>query len=252
MHTSWDIYDRLLEGIAAEAVAVRCLLGSTWTIVDSDAMGIAMTFRAGPHDDGPVSPLRGRLLRELAAHVKSWDLRRASLGMAAVNAFYNAPERVQSWVARPLDQLRSTGAFTSMLDEIAGKRVAVIGHFPGLEQVRERSALVILERNPQDGDLPDFAAEYVLPEQDYVFITGTALTNKTLPRLLDFSANAHVVLVGPSVPLVPWWFEYGVERLAGCVVTDGASVWQSCLEGAHKGIFDAGAQMIDIRRSDLS
>lgn len=251
MRTSWGIYDRLLEGIAPEAVAGSCLVGSTWTVVDSDAMGMAMTFRGGAHDDMPLSPLRDRPLRELAARVKSWDLRQASVGMAAINAFYNAPERVQSWVAKPLDELRSSGAFLSMLDEIAGKKVAVIGHFPGLEAARARSDLIILERNPQAGDLPDFAAEYVLPEQDFVFITGTALTNKTLPRLLALSTKAKVVLVGPSVPLVPWWFEYGVERLAGSVVMDRPRVWQSCLEGAHKGIFDAGAQMVDIRRDDL-
>lgn len=187
-------------------------------------MGLAMTFRASAHDEMPLSPLRDRPLGELATQVKSWNLYRASLGMAAISAFYNAPERVQSWVATPLHDLRSSGAFESMLDEIAGKKVAVIGHFPGLEAARDRSDLVILERDPQAGDLPDFAAEYVLPNQDFVFITGAALTNKTLPRLLALSAQAKVVLVGPSVPLVPWWFEYGVERLAGTVVMDKPSV----------------------------
>ena len=171
--------------------------------------------------------------------------------MAAINAFYNAPERVQEWLGRPLEGLRSSGAFTSSLDEIAGKKVAVIGHFPGLEKARERCELAILERDPQEGDLPDFAAEYVLPQQDYVFITGTALTNKTLPRLLALCAGATVALVGPSVPLVPWWFDSGVDVLAGSVVVDKPGVWERCLEGAHRGIFEAGAWMIDIRQSDL-
>ena len=250
----WDIYDRLIAGISPGTTATACLVGSTWTIVDADAMGMAMTYRGGAHEEGPGSggpPLAGRPLVELAALVKSWDLRRASLGVAAINAFYNAPARVQSWVAHPLHQLRSPGSFTSMLERMTGKKVAVIGHFPGLEAVRDRCELSILERNPQDGDLPDFAAEYVLPEQDYVFITGTALTNKTLPRLLTLSAAATVVLVGPSVPLVPWWFEYGIDVLAGTVVIDGARVWSSCMEGAHRGVFEAGAWMIEITQADV-
>ena len=83
-----------------------------------------------------------------------------------------------------------------MLEEMEGKKVAVIGHFPGMEVGRRACGLTVLERNPQEGDLPDFAAEYVLPEQDYVFITGTALTNKTMPRLLELSEHATVGLVG--------------------------------------------------------
>ena len=44
--------------------------------------------------------------------------------------------------------------------------------------------LSILERDPVLGDYPDSACEYILPEQDYVFITGMTLVNKTLPHLL--------------------------------------------------------------------
>src|SRR5690606_20426883 len=112
--------------------------------------------------------------------------------------------------------------------------------------------LIILERTPQEGDLPDFAAEYLLPQQDYVFITGTAITNKTLPRVLELSRDAFVAIVGPSLAFAPWWFEYGVDLLAGSVIIDKPLVWKAVGEGAHRGIFDHGATMIDIRRRDLA
>ena len=254
MGNAWEIYDRLIDGIEPGVVAGSCLV-STWTVVDTEdeGMGLAMTFRGGAHDDNPLTGLAGTPLRELAAHLKSWDLRKASIGMAAINAYYNAPERVQSWLKKPLEEVHSSGAFVSTLDRIEGKKVAVIGHFPGLEKAARRAAeLNILERNPSEGDLPDFAAEYLLPSQDFVFITGTALTNKTLPRLLELSNNAFVALVGPSVPLVPWWFDLGVDMLAGTVVVDKAIVWQRALEGAHKGIFEAGGWMVDILRDDVA
>ncbi len=210
-----------------------------------------MTYRGGARHGAIRPPHSGRPLKDVAAYVKSWNLQEASLGIAAINAFYNTPELVRRWLAKPLQELRSPGAFTSMLDAIDGKKVAVIGHFPDMEAAAERCDLSVLERNPQDGDLPDFAAEYVLPEQEFVFITGTAITNKTLPRLLEVCAGATVVLVGPSVPLVPWWFDYGVDVLAGTVVMDTPRLWRYCQEGGDKGVFEAGAWMIDIRRDDL-
>jgi uncharacterized protein len=247
----WSLYDRLLEEIPAGVKAESVLVGTTWTVVDAEGMGLAMTYRGGTPSEASPLPLSGRPLRDLAAYLKSWTLREASLGMSAVNAHFNAPERVASWVTKPLDELRSPGSFTSMLEEIAGKKVAVIGHFPGLETVAGICRLTILERNPLDGDLPDFAGEYVLPEQDYVFITGTTITNKTLPRLLELSASATVALVGPSVPLAPWWFDAGVDILAGAIVVDKPTVWRYCQEGGHRGVFDRGALMVDIRRGDL-
>jgi uncharacterized protein (DUF4213/DUF364 family) len=188
----------------------------------------------------------------MAGLITSWDLHEASLGTAAVNSVHNARERVQSWLNRPLENLHGAGAMSEMLAEIGGKRVAVVGHFPDLERVAERCTLTVLERNPQEGDLPDFAAEYVLPGQDYVFITGLTVTNKTLPRLLQLAAGAKVVLMGPSVPLAPWWFEQGVDVLAGLVVVDKDAVWRYCQEGGMKGPFDQGAWMVQITKAHLA
>ena len=251
MNESWAIYDRLLKQIPGEATVASCLVGRGWTVVDSGWMGVAMTYRGGSRGSLFRPPHAGRRLRDMAAYLKSWDLYEASLATAAVNSFYNTPERVGAWLNKPLPAVHGGGALTDMLDGITGKKVCVIGHFPDMEAVAERCALTVLERDPQDGDLPDFAAEYVLPEQDFVFITGVTLTNKTLPRLLALSAQATVVLMGPSVPLAPWWFEHGVDVLAGMVVVDREQVWRYCQEGGMKGPFDHGGWMVQITRDDV-
>jgi uncharacterized protein (DUF4213/DUF364 family) len=252
LSSSWDIYDRLLGAIPEDIVVASCLMGRSWTVVDSGGMGVAMTYRGDSRGTNLRPPHAGRRLQDMAAYLKSWNLYEASLGVAAVNSFYNTPERVGSWLRKPLAAVRSKGALTDMLDDVTGKKVAVIGHFPDMKAAAERCELTVLERSPQEGDLPDFAAEYVLPEQDFVFITGLTVTNKTLPRLLELSAQATVVLMGPSVPLAPWWFDHGVDVLAGMVVVDRDEVWRYCQEGGMRGPFDHGGWMVQITRDDVA
>lgn len=250
----WDIYDRLIDGVPESLTVDSYLIGTTWTLVEAEGMGIgmAMTYKGGAPDGKPTPSRRGEPLRELAQSLRSWSLPEASLGMAAVNAYHNQPEVISGWINKPLEELGSPGAFVAMLPEMAGKKVAVIGHFPGLETVADVAELTILERNPQPGDLPDFAAEYVLPQQDFVLITGTTITNKTLPHLLEVCEKPYVAVVGPSLAFAPWWFDYGVDLLAGAIVTDKNCVWQGVAEGAHRQIFECGAPMVNIRRRDLA
>jgi len=247
----WSIYNLLSGGIPADLAVNSCLVGQNWIVVDSTGTGLAMNCRGGTGVRSLKPPHAGRSVRVMAEYLKSWNLGEASLGMAAVNSFYNTPERLTDWLSRPLESLHGKGALVDMLDRIAGKKVAVVGHFPDMDEAAENCDLVVLERQPQDGDLPDFAAEYVLPQQDYVFITGTTITNKTLPRLLQLAKNAVTVLLGPSIPLVPWWFDHGVDVLAGTVVVDRESVWRHCQEGGLKAPFDNGAWMVQMTRDDL-
>jgi uncharacterized protein (DUF4213/DUF364 family) len=119
-----------------------------------------------------------------------------------------------------------------------------------LDTLTDICQLTVLERNPGPNDLPDPACEYVLPEQDFVFITATTITNKTMPRLLQLSRSASVFLVGPSTPFTPLLFNHGINTLAGTVVLDPESVWSAAQEGAARSVFDHGAQMVKVSRAD--
>ena len=252
MADRWGVYDALLGTIPEDLRIHSSLLGRSWCLVQSEGIGLAMNYRGGIGQGAVRPPYAGKRVAEVAALMKSWSLPDSSLGVAALNSVYNSPGRVTSWLNKPLDAVRSGAAFESLLEAMSGKNVAVVGHFPGMESVAKRCHLTVLERNPQDGDLPDFAAEYVLPKQDFVFITGTTLTNKTLPRLLELSAQATTVLLGPSVPLTPLWFDWGVDILAGTVVLDQAAVWEACLDGVQREIFERGAAMVQISRDDVA
>ncbi|HMU66773.1 MAG TPA: DUF364 domain-containing protein, partial [Cellvibrionaceae bacterium] len=97
-----------------------------------------------------------------------------------------------------------------------------------------------IERRVRPGDLPDTAAEFILPEADWVFITASSIANKTLPRLLALAAQARVVLMGPSVPWLANWQDYGVDYVAGVAIKDPAALAQTLMEGGGTRIFSQG------------
>jgi uncharacterized protein (DUF4213/DUF364 family) len=128
-----------------------------------------------------------------------------------------------------------------------GKKVAVVGHFPRLEKLRDAAReFSIIERDPQPGDLPDAAAEYLLPAMEVVFITGSSLANKTLPRLLELTANAYVGLVGPSVPMTPILFQEGIDSLSGTVFLDFPRIAKAIAAGESSSLFRHGGFRVNL------
>ena len=230
--TPWKFYNHLIGGIP-QGIAVRdYCLGTHWSYVEADCgMGVAFTTRGGAKRSF-AQDLRGRELREVAELSKSWCFEEASLGVAALNAWYSQRALLDplgctydAAVEVPDGTIRKMDAFEMYRPQISAvggdARVVVVGHFPHVERIEEYARLTVLERKcSQAGDVPDPACEYVIPGADYLFMTGVTLINKTAPRLLDLAANATTVLVGPSVIMAPFLFRWGVDMLAGSVVAD--------------------------------
>lgn len=209
----WELYDRLIESVPEDVAVDHIHVGETWTIVHAGPYcGFAVTVNEQELALPSFDELIGRGLRSAASLCKSWDFLSASVGTAALNAYYNAPS-----VALTVPGMEQTkNAFTDYAAAVAGKKAAVIGHFFNLEKfLTEAECVSVLERRPWPGDYPDSACEYILPEQDFVFITGSAFINKTLPRLLELSSHGRAIVLGPSTPMSPLLFEYGAMELSG-------------------------------------
>lgn len=257
----WRIYDDLIAAVPEDLKVSECILGLHWTLIRSRWMGLALTpFERGrlAHGSGGSATstigerITGMPVRRLAEYVKSWNPYEAALGMAAINSALNSPQQIEQLSGVPLSEQPQASAFAHYADLVRNRSVAVIGHFPDLDEFAKVCRLTILERNPGPGDLPDPACEYVLPEQEFVFITATALINKTFPRLLELSRNARTFLVGPTTPFAPALFGHGIDTLAGTVVIDPDELRRAVLEGATFGIFGRGARMVKVARRDAS
>lgn len=216
----WEIYDAITDGLPAEGRIVRAGAGDWWSFVETESGGVGLAMTT-PHDFiPPMYPggLTGLSPREAARAVGSWNLCEASLAMAAANAFYNTAGRVAALgCAEPFDNWCTAGL------DVTGKVVGVVGHlkFPP-QALAGAKRVFFLERHPQDGDYPDSACDFLLPEADVAIITASSLVNKTLPHLLELCRGAYTILTGPTAPLCPALLELGIDRISGMTVTDPA------------------------------
>ena len=237
MSNPWELYDRLIEGVP-EGVGIRdYCMGANWLYLEAECgMGISHRVTGGTRIKHSESPFDMQL-HELATWVKSWDFERASIGTAALNAWYAQPEKLvaagAAIGARGEDASRNN-PFDSLRERYAGKKVVVVGHFPNVEGMSEIADLTVLERNCSSAlDTPDSACEYIMPYQDYAFITGTTITNKTAPRLLELCRDVQVIMTGPSaIPSVAL-FDRGVKTIAGSVVVDPEPAKTAIKGGSH-------------------
>lgn len=213
----FSLYDALLSDVDESLAVNAALSGEQWCLTATEAgMGIAMHTPGSSRPPMFPAGLEGLPLKTAARALLSWNMEEASFGMAAVNAFYNSLQRMESLDAA----LPKGGHYGDGLD-FAGLTVGIVGHMHGPAGLREQAkAVYVLERSPKPGDYPDTACDYILPKCDLVIITGSSLINKSLPHLLELCRDAYTILTGPSVPLCPALLDFGIDRLAGLVVTE--------------------------------
>ncbi len=260
----WALYDEMIDGIPQDVQVKDYALGIHWSFVEAECgTGVGWTARQGA-PRGNKGDLRGVPLKQIAALSKSWCFEEATLGIAALNAWYSNAERLASYgiqtqfEEKTLDadadaprmgkKLDAFGLYRPQIEQAGNQNVVVVGHFPHATDIAQYANLTILERVVRDEwDTPDPACEYVMPSADYAFITGVTLINKTAPRLLELSRNARTVMVGPSVVMAPALFQRDVECAAGSVVIDVEGVKFGCANGSGQ-IFGKSLQMVMARK----
>ena len=221
MNDFFALYDALIAGIEPGNIVTGTLMGQCWTAVETEnRFGMAMTT---PSDTAPrllSCDYAGMDLKTLAQAAKSWNLTESSFGMGAINAYYNTPAGLEELGAyEPFDRYCTHGL------DLRGRHIGVVGHLNMPQSLRQQAASVrILERNPRPGDYPDSACDWLIPQCDVVIMTASTLVNKTLPHLLDLAKNAYTILAGPSCPMCPGLLEFGIDRIAGLVITDNSGM----------------------------
>jgi uncharacterized protein (DUF4213/DUF364 family) len=225
-----QIIDQLLSTLDFDAPVRDIRQGVFYTAVLTRNCGLAATLpRDALRQRPPLVREPGLLLdrtaRELAGMACSESVLEAAIGMAAINSLLEIDDAL----------CREVNAAEVILEKGTGRKVAVVGHFPFLPRVREAAdELWVIEMNPREGDFPEDRAEDLIPRADVVAVTGTALTNHTLPHLLELCRpGAFVVVLGGSAPLTPVLFDYGVDAVSGTKVVEAELAMRCVSQGAN-------------------
>jgi len=252
----WEMYDELIAGISPDAIVDDMGCGVSGSYVRSGT-GMGMGYRFDEPWREPIMTNKsiGMPLRELAECVKSWSFEEASLGLAAINAWYNDLTRLRSLGLNIPDaeqvEDRSADPMISLQREMKGKVVTTIGHFPYIDQLLAPVCdLRIVEKfYPKEGDYPEQAADYLIPVSDYAFISSYTIVEKSLPRYLKLCDNVHVSIVGAATPVTPILHRYGVDEIAGFAIKNNEAAKKVCL-GLGGTRYSTG-QKINFRAKDV-
>lgn len=217
-----SLLDDLISLAGESKAPVRDIrVGIAWTGVWSKYLGLARTYASQSsihYRAKDWGELTEKSASDLAEYARSWHLVEAGIGVAAINSTIKPKGR------------RGANALDLLLEEGKGKRITVVGAFPRLSELRSASKeLWTLELNPylvdpDAGILPATAAEHKIPRSDVVAITSSAITNKSMERLLELSKEAYTIVLGPGTPMSEILFDYGADLLAGAEVTKPSAI----------------------------
>ena len=226
--------DAVLEAVsqAPATPLIDLRVGSFWVVVRTGlGAGMASVLRSEDHLHGsrPIrdaGALHGRTPLELAGLLRSNSPPESAIGLAAANAL----------LGPTADGLREEKAIAILSERGRGRKVAMIGHFPFADDLREDcDQLWVFERglNRRQGDLGEESMVRLLPQADVVAVTATTLLNRTLPGVLaGVREDAFVMLLGPSTPLTPALFRFGFDVLCGTVIDEPETVIRAVEQGA--------------------
>jgi len=224
-----QILDALLDSLNYDAPVRDIRMGPFQTAVHTRYCALASTpHEAGPHHSHFPIKDAGSLLemtpRQLAGMARSENLFEASFGMAAINSLMEVDESV----CRPVN------AADILAEKGKGGKIAIIGHFPFVPQLRQvAKELWVIEKNPSGDDFNEAEGARFIPQADVLGITGIAFTNHTIENLLEMcSPGAYVLILGDTTPLSPVLFDYGVDAVCGTRVVEPEILLKCVSQGA--------------------
>lgn len=247
------IYSLIEQGAQSSGKISDALLGLSWSSISvnnlsaDDPMLSSTGLCFSPVESARNISWSGRLCdnaaNDLLPWIHSWNFSEVVVGLATANAVlnYNNSCLQESQVIMN-DAPANLSVFEHFSDQLKDANVVIIGRYPGIERFKSKFQFICIERRPSGDDLPDVAANFLLPKADWVFITASSLANKSLPQLLWLARDAKIVLMGPSLPWLYDWADFGINYLCGVAVKDYPLLHRIVAQGGGTRIFDEAVE----------
>jgi len=219
----------LINSLERDLAVTAGVIGSHLIALASHRLGLAAHLPGGEGEDPLYSEkarftLVGRSARDLAMWLMGDEWLRAGIGMASVNSLLEID----------YDKLHEINAKHLIAERAAGKNLMVVGHFPFANAMRPNVRnLWIMEKQPGTKHISEEEGYQLMPEADVVAITGSSLINHTFKRIMvNCRPSSFKIMLGPSTPLSPVLFDYGLDAIGGALVEDTKTVLAMVEEGA--------------------
>jgi hypothetical protein len=218
------ILEEILKSINYNYPLKEVKIGLHWTAVVSKYCGLASTMIKECCSDDEII-VDDKTIEEIAQWALSENITKASVGLAAINSLIDVDK----------SKCKEINASDIIIEKGKDKNISVIGHFPFVDELKNTAKnLWMMEKFPRTGDFPEQDAQKYLPVSDVIAISGTTLVNHTLERLLSMCSPRSIkILLGPTTPLEPILFDFGIDYISGCIVIDSEIVLKLISRGAN-------------------
>jgi uncharacterized protein (DUF4213/DUF364 family) len=224
------LYDLLIKNAAERIIADVCI-GATYIAVrlDDGRLGLSAVPTAVVHPMCPPFPPPETLAGIEAAFTLAWlaeknNPRKKAIALATANALIRQ------------DRCDAVGDAFDLIKLKSADRVVMVGRFtPLVARIESTGAsLMVLEKDASKGlVLEERERREVLHSATVILITATTLLYDSLEEVLaSLGRPRHVVLLGPSTPMLPEIFaDTPIHHLGGVRIIDAAKVIQIVAAG---------------------
>ena len=201
-----ELLKKLIENVEDYEIK-DSFVGIFETVIESKYIGISSTLRPSEKRVDNKIKIIGNSTKEVAKLALSKNPLEASIGIATINSALNREN---------LD-LSSVNAYDLILKS---KNVGVVGRFPFIEKLKTKvNKVTVFELFPIGDEIHSKYIKNHISDLDILAITATTLINHTFEELVKYkNKNTKVILLGPSTPLSPILFNYGIDILSGTIV----------------------------------
>lgn len=228
------ILEALLETLPEGWQVTRLYRGVTWTasFIENAAgesrVGLAATPSGKPAGAGDLLEYGFNRTdqpeaRSFSRYALSHEPLEAAAGLATLNALLK-PDPAS---------LTEIDAGNWLVEQGRDQRVALVGRFPFINEIEPVARqLWVFELDPQPGEFSFAQAPEIIPRAGVLAITGSTLLNHSLLDYLSLAnPTARVIVLGPSTPLSPVMFDFGIHLLSGIQVVDEKALLDSIAGG---------------------
>ncbi|HEX2957744.1 MAG TPA: DUF364 domain-containing protein [Chitinispirillaceae bacterium] len=215
---NFNMIKNLLDSLNMDATISEVYIFYNWVIVRSIRYAMSTLLRGMPGLLEPqgmntyMGDIIGKSVLDIAdEYLKSQETLKRAVGMATLKSLLPVPKCFLEGNA--IDHYREFARVHP---------TCFIGHFAEAESWRaEGDPVNIIELFPRPGDIHWNDSHKILAEAELVLMTGLTIVNGTFDEAVRRTPRAkYRVIMGPTVPLSPVLFDYGVDQIGGTIIQD--------------------------------